>query len=118
MLGLGLITTLPELPQTKSEPEARPSPAQPWACGGRLSSPQRRALRCAEWQKLARADLHSLLQGAADLGVREAAVPQTSSAAGRGIPKALFPFLVPPAPPEVVIPQASEQVPCQWVLHP
>lgn len=82
-----------------AEPCSALGPRQP-----ALSSLQRLALRSAEWQKLAHTNLyrqhqHGLLQGAADLGVREAAIPQTSSGGREGIPKALFPFLVPPTLP-------------------
>lgn len=123
MLGLGLITTLPELPQTKSETEARPSPPQPWARGGRLS-PLRSAGPCAvpsggSWREPTCTTSTACCTGRCRPGgYAMPRSPRPPRLAGRGIPKTLFPFLVPPASPEVVIPQDSEQVPWPVGLTP
>lgn len=68
MLGLGLHPHYSSS-QAKSETEARLSPRSALA-RSRLSSPQRRALRSAEWQKLASHlhHQHSLLHRACQTG--------------------------------------------------
>lgn len=106
---MGLITTLLELPQAKSETEARLSPAQPWACGGRLS-PLRSAGPCAvpsgrSWREPTYTTSTACCTGRCRPGgYAMPRSPRPPRLAGRAILEALFPFLFSLTPPEVVIP--------------